>query len=41
MSDIPPDLLAEVLREVEAELGHPDKYSVPIDRNSIFTWPDQ
>jgi hypothetical protein len=31
MSDIPPDLLAEVLREVEAELGHPDKYSVPID----------
>jgi hypothetical protein len=31
MSDIPPDLLAEVLREVEAELGHPDKYTAPID----------
>lgn len=31
MSDIPPDLLAEVLREVEEEQGHPDKYTVPID----------
>jgi hypothetical protein len=31
MNDIPPDLLAEVLREVEEEQGHPDKYTVPID----------
>ena len=31
MSDIPPDLLAEVLREVEEEQGHPDKYTVTID----------
>jgi hypothetical protein len=27
----PPGLLAEVLREVEEELGHPDKYTVPIE----------
>jgi hypothetical protein len=31
MSDIPPELLAEVLREVEEELGCPDKYAVPIE----------
>lgn len=30
MNDIPPALLAEVLREVEEDLGHPDKYAVPI-----------
>ena len=30
MNDIPPELLAEVLREVEEEQGHPDKYAVPI-----------
>lgn len=31
MNDIPPDLLAEVLREVEREQGCPDKYSVAIE----------
>lgn len=31
MNDIPPELLAEVMREIEEELGKPDKYSVPIE----------
>lgn len=31
MNDIPPELLAEVLREVEEEREDPDKYSVPIE----------
>lgn len=31
MNDIPPGLLAEVLREIEEEQGCPDKYAVPID----------
>lgn len=31
MSDIPPELLAEVLREVEEEQGYPDKYAVSIE----------
>ena len=31
MSDIPPGLLAEVLADVERELGEPESYSVPID----------
>ena len=31
MNDIPPELLAEVLREVEEEQGYPDKYAVPIE----------
>ena len=31
MNDIPPELLAEVLREVEEEQGCPDKYAVPIE----------
>ena len=31
MNDIPPELLAEVLREVEEELGCPDRYDVPIE----------
>lgn len=31
MSDIPPGLLAEVLADVERELGEPGSYSVPID----------
>jgi hypothetical protein len=31
MNDIPPELLAEVLSEVEEELGCSDKYSVPIE----------
>lgn len=31
MNDIPPELLAEVLREVEEEQGHPDKYTVSIN----------
>jgi hypothetical protein len=30
MNDIPPELLAEVLREIEEERGFPDKYTVPI-----------
>ncbi len=31
MNDIPPELLAEVLREVEEEKGCPDEYTVPIE----------
>jgi hypothetical protein len=31
MNEIPPELLAEVLREVEEEKGSPDQYSVPIE----------
>ena len=31
MNDIPSELLAEVLREVEEEQGCPDKYAVPIE----------
>jgi hypothetical protein len=31
MNDIPPELLAKVLREVEEEKGCPDKYAVPIE----------
>ena len=30
MNDIPPELLAEVLREIEEEQGFSDKYAVPI-----------
>ncbi len=30
MNDIPPELLSEVLHEVEKEQGCPDKYAVPI-----------
>jgi hypothetical protein len=31
VNDIPPELLAEVLREVEEEKGCPDEYTVPIE----------
>jgi hypothetical protein len=31
MNDIPPELLAEVLREIEEEQGCPDEYTVPIE----------
>ena len=31
MNNIPPELLAEVLREVEDEKGCPDKYDVSIE----------
>lgn len=31
MNDIPPELLAEVLREVEEEQDFPEKYAVPIE----------
>lgn len=31
MNDIPPKLLAEVLREIEEEQGCPDKYAVSIE----------
>ncbi len=31
MNDIPPELLAEVLREVEEEQGCPDRYAVPVE----------
>ena len=31
MNDIPPKLLAKVLREVEQEQGCSDKYAVPIE----------
>jgi hypothetical protein len=31
MNDIPYEMLAEVLGEIEEELGHPDEYAVPID----------
>jgi hypothetical protein len=31
MNAMSPEMLAEVLREIEAEKGHPDKYSVPIE----------
>jgi hypothetical protein len=30
MNDIPPEMLAEVLREIEAERGDPNEYSVPM-----------
>jgi hypothetical protein len=35
MRDIPPPMLMEVLAEIEAEQGHPEKYSVPIEE--VFT----
>lgn len=31
MNDIPPELLAEVLREVEEEQACSDRYAVPIE----------
>lgn len=30
MNNIPPELLAEVLREVNEEQGGPEKYDVPV-----------
>ena len=36
MSDIPAELLAEVLCKVEEEKGCPDKYTVPIEEKSCW-----
>ena len=37
MNNIPPELLAEVLREVNEEQGGPEKYDVPVQEPVSYT----